>query len=121
MNIIYRINGSDLKRDNNVSYSPQVGWKVLANGSEYVIKEPPTIDLDSEEQTLYVELTKSAEYLGSPAKGVAKCVMPFDRSTNLTKDKSYPILKQNNTHFWITDDNGIRRDYKHGNSQFVIY
>lgn len=120
MDIIYRINGSDLTRDKNVSYSPQIGWKVTFNEFDFFVKEI-SVNLDEREQTLYVELTKSGEYLGSPANGIAKCVQPFDRSGNLTLTKHYPILKVSETHFFITDDNGNKRGYKHGNSQFTIY
>lgn len=55
MDIIYRINGSDLARDKNVKYSPQIGWKVLLNGIQFTIKTI-TVDLSSMDQVLYIDL-----------------------------------------------------------------
>lgn len=120
MDIIYKVNGSDLTRDKNVSYSPQIGWKVANNGVNFIIAQI-SLNLDTSEQVLFVELKKEDDFLGSPANGIAKCVNPFNVSTNLKRNKDYPILKQDETHFFITDDNGIKRSYKHGNSQFIIY
>ncbi len=121
MDIVYRIDGSDLTRENNSEYSPQLGWKVIVNGNKYLI-DGLTVNMDEETPVIYADLVNEQFSLRNESlkNGIAKCVSPFDRSTNLTKGKDYPILKQNSTHFFITDDNGIKRDYKHGNSQFVI-
>jgi len=120
MDIIYKVNGSDLTRDKNVSYFPQIGWKVANNGVNFIITQI-SLNLDLKEQVLFVELKREDDFLGTPANGIAKCVNPFEHSGNLTETKDYPILKVNETHFFITDDNGIKRSYKHGNSQFIIY
>ena len=121
MDIVFRIEGSDLTREKNSEYSPQLGWKVIANGNEYII-QGLTVNMDEETAVIYADLVHEQFSLRNESlkNGVAKCSYPFDRSTNLTAGKSYPILRQNDTHFYITDDHGVKRGYKHGNSQFVI-
>lgn len=55
MDIIYKVNGSDLTRDKNVSYSPQIGWKILLDDIQFTV-QTITVDLSSMDQVLYIEL-----------------------------------------------------------------
>lgn len=119
MDLIYRVDESDLTRDKNVSYSPQIGWKVKVNCIDFIVSGI-SINMDEEDVCLYVDLARQDEFI-NPANGIAKCVAPFKQSSNLTREKDYPILKNTETHFFIIDNNGVKRSYKHGNSQFIIY
>lgn len=121
MDIIYRIDGSDMTRDKDVAYIPQEGWRLLINGNKYVM-QAPTLDFDAFEPVIYIELVRAVEVslTSIPSNGVAKCTNVFAQGKSLTVGKHYPIIKIEDRCFTIINDEGIRKKYKHGNSQFVI-
>ncbi len=119
MNIIYKYKGGDLCIEHNARYSPQIGWKFKAYGKAFVI-DSITVDFDDVNQKLIVDVLEQTETANKTVKNVL-CVQVWEQCFNrLTKDKYYGIIQEDETYFYIFDDNGERRRFKHNNSQFKI-
>lgn len=126
MRIKYRINGSNLFRDNSPGITFHKGMKVIINSKTYEIDEL-TLDYHCEDPAEGIELIadlknpEQKELAESKNRKFTKCIHVWDRSKHhLTLDKVYEIIRDNDRTFTIIDDKGNQRDftYSRNNTQF---
>lgn len=115
MKVIFKVDGANLTAEKPADYTPQIGWTVIRHGRSYLI-EDIELDLDSEEQQIFVHLKQ----VKTNGKKEIRCSEVWGQShDSLSVNKVYEIIKENETYFYILDDKGKKKRYKHGNTQFI--